>query len=688
MFSLATAAAAIVLVYFAWREADQERLVWEQGQRQRLEQAADLVAEKTLSTLSDLLSRLSRQYHPGVRTQEDPSSVDRATIAELFVIRPDGEVTFPLFRPPFRLRSSGAGIASGASEEKTDKFRSAELLEFGGKDFPAAVQAYRAVRSSAVTRSQRGWAINAMARALTKAGRSNEALMAYRDLVRELGAERSEDGIPLGIIGGFASAQVMESAGTFEDAADSLLDLSERLISGEYELDKSQFTYFFGEAGDRFSTIVVRLEAGSSRRALENRHEALLKVGGDILARAEWAELISMNPGLYRKDQLSFAILPARPTPYLVGSVPLSGGLAYGAVFDPGQIAARLIPEIARSPALGDGLQVSLEAGTPPALSKSAPVHGGLDARLISFERSLAPDLTSWTIRVRLDRPMGTVPGFGSRRALYVAAALLLAGAVFIGGLVTIHGLAREMELIRLKTDFVATVSHELRTPLTSIRYISDLLRDGRVVEEDRRSQYYETLHQESARLGRIIENILDFSKIEAGLKEYRFVRTDAGPFTADIAARFSEVIALKGFRLKTSVASPLPAVAMDAEALGRALFNLLDNAAKYSGESRELEIRVSSDLRNVRWEIVDHGTGIPEEDLGRIFERFFRSRRDALADVKGSGIGLTITKHIVEAHGGTISVASEIGRGSTFTVMIPAESAVGDGLPPSGGQL
>jgi len=223
-----------------------------------------------------------------------------------------------------------------------------------------------------------------------------------------------------------------------------------------------------------------------------------------------------------------------------------------------------------------------------------------------------------------------------------------------------------------LKSDFVATVSHELRTPLTSIRYMLDLLRRGRVPEEDKKQSFYETLTIESERLSDIIENLLDFSKIEGGMKQYDLKPIDPKSYTADLAKRVEDHIKPKEFRLKVDIADNLPAIKVDKDSLSRALSNLLDNAIKYSGESRIVHLSSWADSENIYWEVKDMGVGISLDEQKLIFDKFFRSSEFSDDSIKGSGIGLTLVKHIAEAHGGKVSVTSQKGQGSQFTLAIP----------------
>jgi signal transduction histidine kinase len=236
------------------------------------------------------------------------------------------------------------------------------------------------------------------------------------------------------------------------------------------------------------------------------------------------------------------------------------------------------------------------------------------------------------------------------------------------------------LKLAKLKSDFVSTVSHEFRTPLTSIRYLADLLQRGRVRKEDRKQQYYETITQEGERLSRLIENILDFSKIEAGVKEYEFAETDAAEMCRDVISRFQHQVSPQEFAIESEVSEELPQIYADKEALSRALFNLLDNAMKYSGDSRRISLRAWPDESNIFIEVEDKGVGIAREEQQRVFEKFYRSDTIHESSIKGSGIGLTIVDHIVKAHGGEVCLESELGKGTKVRLRLPRDKQTQEG--------
>jgi signal transduction histidine kinase len=249
--------------------------------------------------------------------------------------------------------------------------------------------------------------------------------------------------------------------------------------------------------------------------------------------------------------------------------------------------------------------------------------------------------------------------------------------AILFGGILAIRSTAKELRLAKLKSEFVSTVSHEFRTPLTSIRYLAELLQRGRVKEESKKQQYYESITHESERLSRLIENILDFSKIEAGMKEYDFEKTDMAEMCRDVVSRFQEQVDPQEFTIESEIGEDLPNIVADKEALPRALFNLLDNAVKYSGDSRKIKFRAWSDQSNIWLKVEDEGIGISKDDQEKVFEKFYRSGDIQNSTIKGSGIGLTLVSHIAKAHGGEVLLESELGKGTEVTIQLSIEAKV-----------
>jgi signal transduction histidine kinase len=241
----------------------------------------------------------------------------------------------------------------------------------------------------------------------------------------------------------------------------------------------------------------------------------------------------------------------------------------------------------------------------------------------------------------------------------------------------TLRATAREMKLAQAKSTFVSNVSHELKTPLALIRLFAETLELGRVKSGDKAKEYYRIINNESRRLTQLINNILDFSKIEAGRKEYEFVESDITEVVEEVIRSYEYQIINAGFELNAQIEHDLPLVSIDRDAISQAVLNLINNAVKYSDESKEITVQVRLRDRSVAIEVADKGIGIPRSEQDKIFEKFYRVSTGLVHNTKGSGLGLALVKHIVEAHDGKIIVESAPGKGSRFTMMIPVNGAV-----------
>ena len=261
----------------------------------------------------------------------------------------------------------------------------------------------------------------------------------------------------------------------------------------------------------------------------------------------------------------------------------------------------------------------------------------------------------------------------------WVHRSLLILGCLsllIIGGLIlTRHIVSKEMALARLKSDFVSNVSHELRTPLALIRLYAETLELGRITTSDKKQQYYRIIRKESERLSALINNILDFSRIEAGRKEYEFRETDIAELIRNTLDSYRYQIEQQGFAFEESIDPDIPAVHVDREAIARALVNLMNNALKYSDEQKFLGVKLYRENGAVKLEVADRGIGIARRDQAKIFEKFYRAGDPLVHNTKGSGLGLSLVRHISQAHGGDISVESSPGKGSKFILSIPLAS-------------
>jgi signal transduction histidine kinase len=294
------------------------------------------------------------------------------------------------------------------------------------------------------------------------------------------------------------------------------------------------------------------------------------------------------------------------------------------------------------------------------------------------LETNFDPPFSNWKAAVGLKNT--NLEDLARSSFLHSAGLIVLVLVVLLGGIIlTIRATDREARLAQAKSNFVANVSHELKTPLSLLSLFSEILELGRVKNEDKKLEYYRIIRHESRRLNKMIDNILDFSKIEAGRKTYNFAHCDMAEVIENVLASYRYQISNSGFEVQTNIQPELPPVLIDRDAMAQAVSNLLDNAIKYSGEVKRLSISVGTVRSYLSIEIADHGIGISRAEQAKIFEKFYRVGDGLVHDVKGSGLGLSLVKHIVEAHQGTISVESDVGKGSRFTILLPLAGGAAD---------
>src|SRR5437879_2891735 len=351
-----------------------------------------------------------------------------------------------------------------------------------------------------------------------------------------------------------------------------------------------------------------------------------------------------------------------------------------GIAFDAEYLRDRFFPEMLEtvtSHNLGEGQGDKNHAvimlhpkGESAPLAASAVWDGGVP----EVERNIDYVFPGLTLAIKT--PGTTLEAIGQR---FVRTSFMILGGLSLllagGLLLTYRNVSKEMALARLKSDFVSNVSHELRTPLSLIRLYAETLEMGRLNSQEKYQEYYCIIRKESERLSALINNILDFSRIEAGRKEYDFRDTDMRELVRNTLESYRYQIEQHGFTFEEKI-DPVPPMRVDREAMARSIVNLVNNALKYSQDRKYIGVNLYRENGAVKLEVIDHGIGIPSQEQQKIFEKFYRVGDPLVHNTKGSGLGLSLVRHIVQAHGGEVIVDSAPGQGSKFTITLPVNAA------------
>ena len=494
-----------------------------------------------------------------------------------------------------------------------------ETQEFIQKNYAAAAEAYRLALTSARRAQQSGEARLALARALSKAGKTEEGTRQYRLLVDGPAEARDEQGVGFR----FYAAERLLAGGHDADGVRTTL---RNQLGGEQRLTLPELYMvrgLLGSAADRATT-----ERISDRIAEMQQAEALAKDFPRVRAQIETSAVADAS-----------VWVPYGPEPWLVTvaspQAPLPGlviAVSSAKVAPPG------IRLLGRSASEGDYLGESF-----PGLH------------------------VEWA-----DSRFGNTARQGLPVGIWVAALALVLGVAVFGGYLLLRDVNRDTRMNEVRSQFVASVSHELKTPLTAIRMYAETLAMGRTRDEDTRSEYLETIVNESERLARLVDNVLDFSKIEQGKKIYRLRPTRLEDVAGSAARAMQFPLAQQGFELHLSIQDQMPEVEADPDAIQQAILNLLTNAMKYSGDARQIDLRLGARNGDAVIEVTDHGLGMAPEEKQHIFEKFYRAPSHESRLIAGTGLGLTLVAHIAKAHGGRVVVESSPGAGSTFSLFLP----------------
>ena len=575
------------------------------------------------------------------------------------------------------------GVGS-INTEYSSSFERAELYEFSQRNYSQAVEFYRkCVRSAPSTRYE-ALALDGLGRSFIHLKQYNQAQRVYEDLAHRLGQLQNKAGHPYGIAAGLILSEIGKLQNKDGENLKNLLTLYERIKKGRWLVTLAIYDFFMGE-------IKSQLDNGLSQEKypeLAEIYKSLKKQKSAYLGVLEFADFLNREVIPKIEERLTIARSMEEPhigrvianqedeiclTSYGV----LSGfqskrNFCGGFCWDLAYVKEKIIPNVLAKISEESDLRFRIvQEGIPNSLLGDETATSN-DSLTLSFREFPLP----WKLLVT--QPALKDLERSARRESFIYGSLLAVIVVLmlLGAFLIVRDISREAETTCVKTEFVHNISHELKTPLTLIRLYGETLQRKENLPDKEKQEAYKIITKESERLSHLISNVLDFSRIEMGRKEFNFKTGSLAKVNRDTLESYRYHLEKKGFTVTSDITSDLPEMDFDEEAMSSVLVNLLSNAMKFSPDKKEVSIKLIRDSGNAVLKVEDKGIGIAPKDLSRIFERFFRCEDQVVSETRGSGLGLTLVKHIVEAHGGTINVESQPDKGSVFTIAFPVSRA------------
>jgi signal transduction histidine kinase len=615
LLALVAVVPLVALSWVGWRILTQDRALEEQQIQQRVERATDIAT----AALQRAVEATERRLVEGNKEWPD-GAVAMTARGEAVQIWPRGRVSYLPLAPPL-------------PELPVAPFADGEIAEFKQRDLARAAALYRDLATQNKADVRAG-ALLRLARCLRGSGKQADALPVYARLLNEDGW--AFEGMPISLVARQARCSLMNALGQTDDLRREAAVLAGDLERGRWALARAAAQLC---AQDVALWGVATLPGQAERD--------LLAEGLSII----WQRL--SQPGIAASGRVSLAVGREETVVALWNR---TGDQVSALVAAPRFVSALWLGAI--EPVLREqGIALKLHSGSggpPPGAIRRADDIG-----------------LPWTL-VGAGRDPETERGqYRLRRQLLVSGFLILAVLIVITSYLIYRATSREFAAARLQSDFVAAVSHEFRTPLTSLRQFTDMLREHKNMSDERRDLCYEAQARSAARLTRLVESLLDFGRMEGGARIYHFEPVVCAELVGRVVEEFRVEAQPFGFQFRVE-AHDSAEVDADGEALGRALWNLLDNAVKYSGDSREIAVEVRRTGPDVTIAVRDLGLGIPAHEQALIFQKFQRGAEAMRLGIKGTGIGLAMVSHIMKAHRGRVEVRSEPGHGSTFTLTLP----------------
>jgi signal transduction histidine kinase/tetratricopeptide (TPR) repeat protein len=640
--------------------------------------------ETKLNNFGDQLKNLSN--YPSFRQKDYP--VIKELLTELFekdslaglvlILYRNEEPYFPLFQNVFAENVSIPVLVYDNYLQQ--QIKNAEEAEYIRNDYQRAVSIYNDAFLKSNNQTIKARILNHIARNFIKAGKFSEADDVYSKIINVYPNEITESGLPLELHAKLQKTECYSKLGNKASAISSDLTVFEDLLADRWNLKESQLKTYTTIVSERLTGFLSN-NAGESTKNIF-RFELLKKQYQYKIG--QWQTIDNLKSYIVPELSNYLQTNSFSPSPfelskrignedYLISAVmiPLQNQQA-----NTGILAIKLNNSYLQNNILDNAIKEIRPPGNTAFYITS------ISGDSILGNKNNTPDAITTTVLFDDNFPpwRSELTYIGTRRpgeisifsSFYFWTIITLIIILVFGTALIARIVGREMEILKIKSDFVSSVSHEFKTPLTSMKALTERLEKGKVTQPAKMKQYISIISHDIDRLIRLVGNILNFSNIEEGTKVYKKEETDISIWLKEIINNYKKEGIESGISISANIEDNLPALYIDKDAMTQAIFNLLDNAVKFSRDDKIIGVTVEKNENSVIIKIKDKGIGIENDEKDKIFEKFYRGKSAVKYYIKGTGLGLALVKYTVEAHNGHIDVESEPGRSTVFTITLP----------------
>ncbi|MFC2156688.1 ATP-binding protein [Acidobacteriota bacterium] len=676
---------SLILAYFSIRAIHNERY---KLQQQTIEQLKEFI-ETIQTDVSSLIANFSLQLeglsqsqefldsdHQKFRRKIKGEAQSQSFFEQVFVYRDEDFLWFP------GLQNSPPGMRALKIPDEWIQLRTslgkAEIFEFRTSNYLSAISEYRKLLANAINSQVQAWLFSRIARCEFKRGEYRPALNIYRSIIEKFPDLFTESGRPIEMTSRLELLDALRKDGDYETFFAESLEALRVLNENEWSLEE--------ESVRLYESNLVEMIQDVSGECLENQ-----------IPEGYIQETEKLRTAIQKKLQkysvatvLHKSILHEMLDPSHINDFERTPVLVYAFEHDNNEILLFLLLKndlkgAAQKYCFGlflwtkdllEDIDSILTQNQPRGISVS--LRSMLSDRIIIGDRKeedsravlsefFNGNFPPW--RIELYQNTDNLAGVPLYKNIFFWTILALLSILIFGSGLIVRNTVQEVNLLNLKSDFIASVSHEFKTPLTSMGAILEHLISTEVNASGEIREFYKILQHDSDRLKRLVKNILDFSKIEEGKKVYHRKPRNISHLVQEEVDSYQKE---SGISVGIKIDKDIPLVSVDDDSLSQALHNILDNAAKFSPENKVIEVSILNRPSHVEIVVQDQGIGISENEKRKVFNKFYRGKNASQISPTGTGLGLALVKHIMDAHDGEVRIQSQPEGGSRVSLIFP----------------